>query len=235
MVPWNQAYERIIDSEDFRLQFGRLFAKDEFRYYAYCMKFENVPPALLSDGTTINTRSYATTRTGAAAPTTNLVPGPPVNLDINFPAGAVLLGYSGCMSMPQRVQAFSGGNADFTYSPWGDSAGKRGNFIVSVKRGDGEPIMGSNPIDEALFPNNGNTPFRSIPFGLADAAIGDGVDSDEPVDALIITPGNTLSVTVQSMAIPADVATADLTQPSPSQTIHLVFHCMIPGTVTKST
>lgn len=234
MVPWNQAYASIIESDDFHLQFGRLFAKDEFRYYAYAMKFENVRPALLSNGTALNAGNYTSTRAALQAPTTNIVPGPPASLDITFPAGAIILGYSGAMATPQRVAVDNAAAAiGFTYAPY-SGPGKRGEFIVNITRGDGDPIMGSNPIDEALFPNNANTPVRSIPFGLADAACGDGFDSDEPVDLLIVTPGNSIAVTVQSMMLPVDVQTADLTVPPSTQTIHLVFHCMVPGSVRKA-
>ena len=230
MIPWNQAYQRVAESQDFKFLFGKRYAQDDFRYYGYGLKFNALQPATLAAAVaTPNTGSIAQTRTDLGAPTTNIVPGAARMAQINFAVGAVILGISAAAIKPQRI-ANNGGAIAFTYGP-SRSPGNRDLFSLNLTFADTTPIVGSNPISEIV--SNPNAPIITAPPIAADALMGNGEDTDTPARELFVAPGLAINVSVSSLVLP-DSAPASPSLAAPNLTVHLVFHCMIPGIVTRS-
>lgn len=226
MVPWKQAYERIRTSEEWVTRFGKMYRMDEFRFYAYALKFASLLPAQLATGaTTPNTGSAAATRAGYAAPTVNIVPGPASDLLIDFPAGAVILGITAAAVKLQRI-ANNGGAIAFTYGPTNHKA-CLDLFLLDLEYVDGDPITGGNPIPDVSA--NANSAINAAPPIDADALLGRGGDTETPARELYVTPGLGIRASARSMVLP-DTAPAT-GQPNGNLAVHLVFHCMVPGEV----
>lgn len=220
---WREVYERTALSADFRLMFGKSFPMDQFRPYSYGFKFESLTPGLLSAAsTTPNTGSLAATVAGIAAPTTNIVPGPASETLIDFPKGAIIVGASSAAVAPQRVVS----GAAFTYGP-SMNPGGRDLYVMNMRYVDGSAIFAKNPIPEVTI--NANFPTNTAPPILCDAVMGSGHHNLFPGRELLVAPGLGILLSVQSMILPnAPVAS---TTPSPNLSVHVVFHCMIPGVV----
>lgn len=231
MVPWNQAYKRLRESDDFAQLFGKMYAQDEFRPYSYAIKFDSVPPALQSNGVNPNTGSYTQTRNDAGSPTTNTVPGPALTRTLDFPAGAVILGISSCANVAQRI--ITRANLippDDTFNvPFGpaDFGGGRGLFVLDLRYVDDDPITTGNPISE-LVPNPAS-PVVTRPPILADALMGGGSDSEIPGRELYVAPGLGIQVACRSLLLPSYMPTSG--DPQPNMSVHVVFHAMVPGVV----
>lgn len=230
MVPWNQAYKRIRESDDFVQLFGKMYRRDEFRPYSYVIKFDAVPPALQALATNPNTGDLTQTRTDAGAPTTNAVPGPAQARTIDFPAGAVILGISACANVAQRVITRANlipPNDTFNL-PYGPSDhGGRELFVLDLRYVDDDPITTGNPISE-LVPNPAS-PVVTRPPIMADALLGSGRDSDTPVRELYVAPGLGIMVSCRSLLLPSFMPASG--DPPPNMSVHVVFHSMVPGVV----
>lgn len=231
MIPWNQAYRRIAESQrEFATLFGKMFSQDDFRYYAYVIKFDTLLPALLAvDSAQPNTGNIAATRTNLGAPTTNIVPGPAANSTLNLAAGAVILGISSCARKLQRI-ANNGSNQAFTYGPT-ENSGARDLFALDLSYLDTSPITGQNPQPE--ISQNPNAPVNTAPPILADALMGGGDEDLCPARELWVAPGLGINVSVRSLVLP-DLAAASPSQSAPNLSVHVVFHCMVPGIVTSA-
>lgn len=232
MISWAEAYRRsVAESGDFRLLFGRSYPIDEFRYYAYPLKFESLNPALLSAAAaTPNTGSLSATDTFIGGPTVqNIVPGAAQESLILFPAGAIILGITSAAIVPQRIVNRESGDITFTYGPT-RHPGKRDTFLLDLEFADTADIVGQNPIPEVSI--NANSPTNTAPPILADALMGGGAKDVMPTRELIITPGLGILARVRSMVLLNDTATNQNNVPNMS--VHLCFHCMIPGVVRRS-
>lgn len=231
MIPWNQAYKRIRESDDFAQLFGKMYRQDEFRPYSYAIKFDSLPPALQADPANPNTGSIAQTRADAGAPTTNTVPGPAQTRIIDFPAGAVILGISACANIPQGVITRANlippnDTFNIPYAPI-DIGGGREMFVLDLRYVDDDPITTGNPISE-LVPNPASAIVTRPPI-MAEALLGNGRDSDTPVRELFVAPGNGLVVSCRSLLLPTFMPASG--DPPPNMSVHVVFHAMVPGVV----
>jgi hypothetical protein len=225
MVPWQTAYNRTVKSKDFRLLFGRSFAIDQFNYYAFALLFESLPPALLATATsTPNTGTGGGTLAAIAAPVTGIVPGAPSQKLLNFPKGAIVLGVTTSANLPQRVIA----DVAFKYAP-SHTPGGRDLFLVDMEYVDTADIVGGNPIPQVS--QAANSAENSAPPVIAEALMGTGGGDIFPYREFLVTPGLGILTSVSSMVLPN--APADATQQLPNLTVHMVFHCMIPGVVKK--
>lgn len=231
MVPWNEAYRRIREAgSEFQMLFGKMYLQDEFRYYAYGLKFDSVAPGLLAqDATHPNTGDLAVTTANIAAPTTNIVPGAPSDATLDFPIGAVILGISSGSIVAQRIVQVQGGAAtNFVYGIGGGD-GRRPLFLVDLEYSDGDPITSQNPIPETVF--DPNVAFQAAPPYMADALMGGGDDSEMPGRELYVAPGLSLQVRVRSLVTPSFITTSSSVPVTPNSNVHLVFHAMVPGVV----
>lgn len=210
--------------------FGKMFDKDEFRYYGYALKFDSLLPAqLATSATQPNTADPAVTAANIAAPVTNIVPGPPNDLQIDFPIGAVILGISSAAISAQRIVQVAGGAAtNFPYAPDMNN-GRKDMFILDIEYTDGDPITAQNPIAETVF--DPNFPAISAPPFMADALMGGGDDTEMPAREVYVAPGLGLLVRVRSLLLPTFINGVSSNNTTPNLTVHLVFHCMIPGVV----
>lgn len=232
MVPWRDAYQRIRQGDDFALLFGKMYDIDEFRYYAYCLKFDSVAPAQLAAAPgTPNTADLAVTAAQSAVPVNPTVPGPPSDQQIPFPAGAVILGISSGAIAAQRVVSANGvGLTSFPYGPGESSPGIRNLFTLDIEYADGDPVTAQNPIPETVTAPN--SAFIAAPPYMGDALMGGGEDTDMPLRELYVAPGLVLQVRVRSLLLPNLIAAPPSTPP-PNLNVHVVFHAMIPGVVRK--
>ncbi len=231
MISWNEAFNRtVVRSKDFRLLFGRTFRIDEFNYYAHTLKFESLAPALLSaSSATPNTGSLSATVAHIAAPTTNIVPGAEAESLVSFPAGAIILGITAGAILPQRLIPAAGDTfVAFKYGP-SIHPGKRDLFLLDLRYSDTTAITDGNPVPQTSV--DANFPVNSEPPILADALLGSGSKDIMPGRELLITPGLGIIAKARSMVLPNDPADSGLNAPTLS--VHIVFHCMIPGKVTK--
>lgn len=233
MVPWNQAYKRIRESDDFVKLFGKTYNQDEFRPYSYAIKFDGLSPALQALTTNPNTGDLTQTRTDAGAPTTNTVPGPALARSLDFPAGAVILGISACANIAQRIITrvnLVPPNDTFSL-PYGPSdvggAAGRELFVLDLRYVDDDPITSGNPITELV--SNAASPIVTRPPISADALLGNGRDSDTPVRELYVAPGLGIVVSCRSLLLPTLLPTSG--DPPPNMSVHVVFHAMVPGVV----
>lgn len=232
MISWADAYRRTVaESKDFRLLFGRTYRIDEFRFYAYPLIFETLKPALLAASVIEpNTGDNTITTNNIAAPFTNLVPGEAVESLIIFPAGAIVLGVTAAGILPQRIvlSNLSPSEVDFASGPSRNS-GRRDLFVLDLEYTDRSDIVGQNPIPESAVPGVGvQSPTETAPPILADALLGSGQQDIMPARELLVTPGLGLIARVRSMVLPNDPGTSTRT---PNLSVHVCFHCMVPGTV----
>jgi hypothetical protein len=232
MVPWSEAYRRIREGNDFVTLFGRMYEMDEFRYYAYALKFDSVAPAQLAAAPgTPNTASLAVTAAQSAVPVNPTVPGPPSDQQIPFPAGAIILGLSsGGIALQRIVSAVGVGLTNFPYPPSDNDGGSRNLYTVDIEYADGDPVTAGNPVPETVTAPD--SAFIAAPPYSVDALMGGGEDSEMPGRELYIAPGLILNVRVRSLLLPTVIAAPPSTPP-PNLTVHVVFHAMIPGVVSK--
>lgn len=231
MVPWNQAYNRLAGNSDFLHLFGRAFRQDEFRPYSYALRFDGLIPALQASSTGPNTKSLAITIADWGAPTTNITPGTPQTRLMDFPAGAVILGITSSAVLaqvnPQRLPGPV--TVTFPYGPSGNDGSKRELFAMDLEYVDGSPITSGNPIPEVTV--NPNSPFNAAPPYLAEALMSGGEKSDMPYRELYVAPGLGINVTVRSLMLPSQISATMTGDPPPNLNVHVVFHTMVPGTV----
>lgn len=230
MIAWSDAYRRTVaESTDFRLLFGRMFRIDEFRYYAFPLKFEALQPALLAAAANDpNSGDMEDTVDGIAAPGVNLVPGEAAESLIDFPAGAIIIGITAAGILPQRIATADETPAAFAYGP-SRNPGKRDLFMLDLEYADTSPITAGNPIPSlSISPTDS---VNTAPPILADALCGGGRGDIMPARELLITPGLGILARVRSMVLPN--APIDEGYNAPNLSVHIVFHCMVPGVVKR--
>lgn len=237
MIPWNSAYRRLAENvDDFRIIFGKTYRQDEFRSYAYAIKFDSILPALQASSDILpNTPDAVLTGFEWGAPSTALVPGPPQTRLVDFPAGAVILGITASATLLQAIPVAIINDGEFGITPvlanflYGPSNRQSLNdlFMLDFTYADTDPITTGNPIPETV--PNPNAAIVSRPPISAAALLGDGRRTDMPSCELCVTPGLGIITTVRSLLLPSFLPLSG--NLIPNMSVHVVFHAMIPGTV----
>lgn len=144
MIRWREAYERQKESREFANYFGRqgqVPKAADFRYIAYCQKFETVAAGSV---------------TGGATPSTSITPGAATGPTLQtFPAGAVILGITAAGVQAQTTTSAFQYASSFTQ-------GLRNMFALAFQYTNDEVITPNGPVlaeallgggEENIFPS----------------------------------------------------------------------------------
>lgn len=158
MIKWREAYERLRPTDSFNSFFNNKKITD-FRYIAFSHQQLSLTPL--------------TSSAAAAGGTPGQVVGP---LQMNFPAGAIILGVTAAAYSSQQLIA---GATNLAYAPW-SSEGRRDLFALAMQYTS----------DETLTANG---------LVCAEALLGSGEETIFPAREIMIPPSQSILITAASL------------------------------------
>jgi hypothetical protein len=158
MIKWREAYERVRPTDSFQSFFNNKKITD-FRYIAFTQQQLSLTPL--------------TPSAAAAGGLPGVAAGP---LQMNFPAGAIILGVTAAAYQAQQLIA---GATVLSYAP-SNSEGRRDLFALAFQYTS----------DETLTANG---------LVCAEALLGSGLDTIFPAREIVIPPSQSILITAASL------------------------------------